>query len=122
MVCCSLAEPFGVVAYLAILVFTLIEPARERRPRLTAPLVFFLVTSKSKGKAVAMLMALVLLAAATLAISEPLRTRYLTLFSADVSEEASQQTSQMSQTAAASAESRRELLQESLLRAHPCWA
>jgi hypothetical protein len=79
-----------------------------------AMLIFFLITSASKGKAVFTVAALFILAAGTLAISEPLRTRYLTLFDRDADEDLSAQSSRISVVAAASAISRRELLMESL--------
>lgn len=106
---------FITLPILVVLTFTILRTgSRGAMIAVFAMLIFLLFTSASKGKAALLVTVLVIAAAATLAISQPLRTRYLTLFDTDASEETSEQSSKLSEIAAASAVSRRELLQESL--------
>ena len=73
-----------------------------------------IATSKSKVKIVTALVLVAILASATLAFSPALLARYMTFFESNTDEDVSEQTARISDTAVASAMSRREVLLESM--------
>jgi O-antigen ligase len=73
-----------------------------------------IATSSSKVKIGTALVLVAILASGALAFSPALRSRYLTFFDSTVEEDTSEQTARMSETAVASAMSRREVLLESM--------
>jgi O-antigen ligase len=73
-----------------------------------------IATSSSKLKIGTALVLVAILATGTLAFSPALRARYMTFFDSTVDEDTSEQTARMSETAVASAMSRREVLLESV--------